>query len=137
MAISFDSALGIHEKALLVRTQRAEVLANNIANADTPNYKARDLDFRAMLGGASASRVQQAAPMKMATTSAGHAEGLVNPDMAAELLYRQPLQPSIDGNTVDMQIEQAAYTKNAMDFQASFMFLNKKFQGLTDAIKGE
>lgn len=134
MAISFDAALGIHPQALLVRTKRAEVLANNIANADTPNYKARDIDFRAVLAAQSAHDV---APVKLDVRQGGHQSGLINPDMAAELLYRNPTQPSIDGNTVDMQREQAEYAQNAMAFQASFIFLNRKFSGLMSAIKGE
>ncbi|WP_210395773.1 flagellar basal body rod protein FlgB [Motiliproteus sediminis] len=134
MAISFDAALGIHPQALLVRTKRAEVLANNIANADTPNYKARDIDFRAVLAAQNASDV---APVKLDVRRNGHQSGLVNPDLAAELLYRNPTQPSVDGNTVDMQREQAEYAQNAMAFQASFIFLNRKFSGLLSAIKGE
>ncbi len=133
MAISFDSALGIHQSALLVRSQRAEVLANNIANADTPNYKARDLDFKSILAGQSSSG--QMVPVDR--TQRGHIGGLIEPDFAADLMYRQSLQPSIDGNTVDVQIEQAEYARNAMDFQASFTLLNKKFSGLMKAIKGD
>ncbi len=136
MGISFDAALGIHQKAMLVRTQRAEVLANNIVNADTPNYKARDLDFKAMLGAAQ-SVDGGAKPLAMQATTQGHMDGVIEPGFAAELMFRQSLQPSIDGNTVDVQIEQAEYTKNAMDFQASFTFLNKKFQGLSKALRGE
>ncbi|MCW8884665.1 MAG: flagellar basal body rod protein FlgB [Motiliproteus sp.] len=133
MAISFDSALGIHQQAMLVRTQRAEVLANNIANADTPNYKARDLDFKAILAGQ--SDTQQS--LAMAATKSGHSGGIIEPDFAADLMYRVPLQPSIDGNTVDQQMEQSEYARNALDFQTSFTFLNRKFTGLTKAIKGE
>ena len=133
MPISFDSALGIHQQALLVRASRAEVLANNIVNADTPNYKARDLDFKSILAGESKSD----SALKMARTSAGHSAGIINPDFAADLMYRNPTQPSIDGNTVDMQIEQAEYARNALDFQTSFTLLNKKFTGLTKALKGE
>lgn len=136
MGISFDAALGVHEKSMLIRTQRAEVLANNIVNADTPNFKARDLDFRAMLG-AAVSYDEMAQPLSMQSTSKGHMSGSVDPSFAADLLYRQPLQPSVDGNTVDVQVEQAEYAKNAMDFQASFTFLNKKFQGLSKAISGQ
>lgn len=131
MTISFDKALGIHPQALLVRAQRAEVLANNIVNADTPNYKARDLDFKAILAGA------QEPELKMARTHAGHDSGLISPDLAADMMYRTPLQPSIDGNTVDLQSEQAAYAKNALDLQASFTFLNRKFSGLMTVIKGQ
>ncbi len=134
MAISFDNALGIHQQALLVRAQRAEVLANNIANADTPNYKARDLDFRSILADESEKLGE---PLRMMQTSADHSAGIINPEFAADLMYRNPIQPSIDGNTVDMQTEQAEYARNALDFQTSFTFLNRKFSGLQKAIKGE
>ena len=132
MAISFDSALGIHSQALELRTQRAEVLANNLANADTPGFKARDLDFQRIL------REQQGQfdTLPMATTDGDHLpHGSM--DAATALLYRAPLQPAVDGNTVETQREIAEFTKNAMDFQASFQFLNSKFKGLTRAIKGE
>ncbi|SER08217.1 flagellar basal-body rod protein FlgB [Amphritea atlantica] len=133
MAISFDKALGIHEQAVGLRIQRAEILANNIANADTPNYKARDIDFKSILQGVQEG--QQ--PLQMARTHAGHNQGLIDSDFAAELMYRIPSQPSIDGNTVDVQEEMARYSKNAVDYQASFQFLNKKFKGLSNAIRGE
>ncbi|WP_423226976.1 flagellar basal body rod protein FlgB [Marinobacter halodurans] len=133
MAISFENALGIHEKALNVRVQRAEILANNLANADTPGFKARDIDFKAALGEAQG----QSGELAMARTEPGH----IDPDAAmsdrALLMYRNPYQPSLDGNTVDAQQEQARFMRNAMDYQASFQFLNSKFAGLTKAIKGE
>ena len=132
MPINFDAALGIHAQALATHSRRAEVLANNIANADTPGYQARDMDFKQVLAGA---RNDQ---MNMNTTHRGHisgnASGLTS---SAELLYRTPSQPSLDGNTVDLQIEQAEYAKNAMRFQSSFTFLNGKFGGLRSAIRGE
>lgn len=134
MAISFDSALGIHQQALLVRTQRAEILANNIVNADTPNYKARDIDFRGILSG---EMSQGASQLELSATQASHQSGLIDPDFAAEMMFRTPLQPSLDGNTVDVQQEQAEYAKNALAYQASYTFLNKKFTGLMSAIKGE
>ena len=134
MAISFDSALGIHQQALLVRTQRAEILANNIVNADTPNYKARDIDFRGILSG---EMGQAGSQLQLAATQMSHQSGVIDPDFAADMMYRSPLQPSLDGNTVDVQTEQAEYAKNALAYQASFTFLNKKFTGMMDAIKGE
>ncbi len=134
MAISFDSALGIHQQALLVRTQRAEILANNIVNADTPNYKARDIDFRSILSGEMTPKASQ---LKLAATQSSHHGGVIDPDFAADMMYRTSLQPSLDGNTVDVQTEQAEYAKNALAFQASYTFLNKKFTGLMGALKGE
>jgi flagellar basal-body rod protein FlgB len=132
MAINFNSALGIHQDALVLRARRAEVLANNIANADTPNYKARDLDFRAVLEGETAG-----SSLSLQRTNTGHQSEFLSPDAAADLLYRIPQQPSVDGNTVETQEEMARYTDNALRYQASFQFLNSKFQGLTNAIKGE
>lgn len=135
MAISFDKALGIHQQTMLLRTQRAELLGNNIANSDTPNYKARDIDFNAMLD--KALEGGKASGVAVNQTNSRHLSGFANPDLAAELLYRVPSQPSIDGNTVDVQREQSEYARNALAFQASFTFLNKKFTGLMGAIKGE
>ncbi len=134
MAISFANALGIHEQALLFRTQRAEVLANNLANADTPNYKSRDLDFAKVL---EVQQQKQNGHFGLTQTDSRHiaAEGVSDGD--ASLLYRNPYQPSIDQNTVDAQVEQAKYAENAVQFQASFTLLNSKFKGLVNALRGE
>jgi len=135
MSISFDRALGIHEQALGFRTQRAEVLANNIANADTPNYKARDLQFATVLAeqGAKGARGQ----FNLNRTDSQHiaAEGVGMGNAGLE--YRIPMQPSIDQNTVDLQIEQSNYAENSVQFQASFTLLNSKFKGLVSALRGE
>jgi flagellar basal-body rod protein FlgB len=130
MAISFDQALGIHQQAIQVRADRAEVIANNIANADTPNFKSRDLDFKAVLNG------QTKDTLKVTATNASHATSVIHPDFAADLMYRVPTQPSVDGNSVDVQEEMAEFGKNSLDYQASFEFLNRKFKGLKLAIKG-
>lgn len=137
MSISFNAALGIHDDAMLLRTQRAEVIANNIANADTPNFLARDFDFATALEQAASGEQPSLKPVSLHTTDTGHIEGFVNPDLAAEMLYRTPIQASVDGNTVDAQGEMARYTENAVNFQASFTFLDRKFKGLEKAIKGE
>ncbi len=133
MAINFDKALGIHQQALQVRGQRAQVLANNLANADTPGYKARELDFKGILRGESQLMDTKAS---MQVTNSQH---LVGQSLSADtsLLYRTPQQPSIDGNTVEEQVEHAAYMENNLAFQASFTFLNSKFSGLMTAIRGE
>ena len=135
MSISFDKALGIHEKALGFRAQRAEVLANNIANADTPHYKARDLDFAAVL--AEQSEKQGGKTFGLSRTDSQHiaADGIQLADPA--LRFRTPFHPSLDQNSVDMQQEQANYAENAVQFQASFTFLNSKFKGLVSALRGE
>lgn len=135
MSISFDSALGIHEQALGFRAQRAEVLANNMANADTPNYKARDLDFAAVLAEQSAKTQRGAVGLQRTDSRHIAAEGLSLG--GASLAYRMPAHASIDQNTVDLQIEQSSYAENAVNFQASFTFLNSKFKGLVSALRGE
>lgn len=135
MSISFDKALGIHEKALGFRAQRAEVLANNISNADTPNYKARDLEFSSVLAAENEKVKNGHFALNMTNSRHIEAEGMGNQD--GSLLYRTPSQPSLDQNTVDSQVEQANYTENAMGFQASFTLLNSKFKGLVSALRGE
>ena len=138
MAISFENALGIHQKALEVRIQRAEVLANNLANADTPGFKARDIDFKAVLGGVQ-STAQQGGQLAMTTTNGKHLPVGGNNELVGgnELLYRTPKQASVDGNTVDTQEEIAEFTKNTMQYQASFQFLSGRFKALNNAIRGE
>lgn len=132
MAISLDSALGIHQPALEARIKRAEVLANNLANADTPGYKARDIDFSAMMQKAQ----QDLGGMGMEKTHERHMDtGSMAPESA--LLYRIPNQPSVDGNTVDAQQEQTRFMRNAMEYQASFQFLNGKINGIKKAISGQ
>jgi len=134
MAISFDSALGVHETALRLRAQRAGLLASNLANADTPGYKAKDINF----GQALANRMDnQSADIPMSATRSGHIKFNKGDSGFTETLYRTPNQPSIDGNTVEEQVEHAQFMKNNLEFQASFTFLNSKFKGLTKAIKGE
>ena len=133
MAINFNNALGIHEQALILRTQRTTLLANNIANASTPGYKARDIDFQALL--ADAGKSQQRS-VDVARTHQRHIGG-VSSGFAAEVLFRTPNQASIDGNTVDEQIENAAFARNALEHQASFQFLNSKFTGLMKALRGQ
>lgn len=135
MSISFDKALGISEQALGFRARRAEVLANNIANADTPNYKARDLEFSKVL--ADQAEKTKSGTFGLDLTNNRHiaAEGVGSGD--SELMYRTPSQPSLDQNTVDAQMEQANYTQNSLDFQASFTLLNSKFKGLVSALRGE
>lgn len=135
MAISFDRALGIHEQALGFRAQRAEVLANNIANADTPNYKARDLDFSAVLAQQAALSERGSFGLQRTDTQHIAADGLMVADPA--LRFRMPAHAALDQNTVDAQVEQAEYAKNAIDFQASFTLLNSKFKGLMSALRGE
>ena len=128
--MKLDDVLGIHEEALRVRARRSEVLASNLANADTPGYKARDLDFKAML------RDEMQPAVRLAATQAGHIhrdQGLV---ASTQMAYRIPQQPSLDGNTVEVEREQTEFSANAMRYQASLRFLDGKIKGLMLAIKG-
>ncbi|MCG5516038.1 MULTISPECIES: flagellar basal body rod protein FlgB [Ectothiorhodospira] len=131
MPLSFDNALGIHDAALQVRSKRMELLASNIANADTPNYKARDLDFRQVL-----KQQHQPDQLSMRRTHASHLDAAGGGGGLGEPLYRVPTQPSLDGNTVDPQLEQSAFAENAVQYQASLDFLGDKFTGLRNAFKG-
>lgn len=138
MAISFSQALGVHEQALVLRGQRTQIIATNIANSDTPGFKARDMDFASVLRdrmGMSSDKVslRTTNPRHIADQN-GTGTGMVNEDT---LLYRTPLQPSLDGNTVDEQLENANFARNALEHQASFQFLNGKFSGMIKALRGE
>ena len=132
MAINFSNALGMHEQALMLRSQRTSLLANNIANANTPGFKARDMDFASVL----AQTSDQQNSVSVTRTNHRHMQGM-SAAASTELMYRVPSQPSLDGNTVDEQIENAAFARNALEHQASFQFLNSKFTGLSKALKGE
>lgn len=130
MPISIDGALGLHPQALLLRGKRAQLLSANIANADTPNYKARDFDFGSVLK----AMTQQISNTKENPYSVSQQQDSLFP---VDLLYRIPSQASIDGNTVDLQREQAEFTENAVRYQASLRFLDGRIKGLLTAIRGE
>lgn len=134
MPITFDSALGIHADTLRLRGQRAEVLATNLANVDTPNYKARDFDFQDALKAASISTSQ---PGQLKATNSKHFSTSDSNPLPTALLYRQAFQDSFDGNTVEEQIEQSQFMQNSIQYQASLDFLGDKFKGLRAAIRGE
>jgi flagellar basal-body rod protein FlgB len=135
MPINLDQYLSVHAAALDVRARRGELIANNLANADTPGYRARDIDFRQAMARAGGD---QSMAVSLSTTQPGHigtsvaADSVTNPD----LKYRTPLAPALDGNTVDAQIEQASFAENAVRYQATLTFLNSKFRGLLTAILG-
>lgn len=139
MPISFDSALGIHQQALALRSSRAEILASNIANADTPGYKARDIDFKSQLQNIQAQSAQSQSSLSLTHSNSKHIpiDNAAAMNSRTEILYRVPHQPSIDGNTVNEQVEKSAFAENAMRYQASLTFLDGKFKGLMAAIKGE
>ena len=129
----FDNIFGIHEQALLLHGQRMNVLTTNLANADTPNYKARDIDFAAVLGSSS----QSAAPLTVSVTDGAHIVPMEGELPAGELKYRNPYQASLDGNTVEMPVEQAAFAENNVRYQASLQFINNRIAELQYAIAGQ
>ncbi len=148
MAISFDNAFGVQAKALELRGKRTELIASNLANADTPNYKARDIDFKAALS--QAENVQKFSTASVDKTNVKHLSLGQNQEMAQgvngkinrteavyETLYRNPISPSLDGNTVETHVEQAQFAENALQYQATLNFLSYRITGLMSAIKGE
>jgi len=126
-----DKLFGIHADALRLRGQRAELLAANIANAETPNYKARDFNFHEVLQ----RTAKGYADLRMTNMSHMHGGSGMSP--SEKLLYRIPSQPNVDGNTVDMQIERSEFMQNSIRYQASLRFLNGRIGTLLTAIKGE
>jgi len=130
-----DDMLSFHTQALRVRDQRQQVLASNIANADTPNYKARDLDFKAVMQGALAGAGTPGG-VALAATAPGHLAG--NPGQAADagLQYRTPAQGSVDGNTVDMDAERAAFADNAIHYEFNLTRISQQIKGMLAVIQG-
>ena len=126
---SLNNAFGIHADALKFRAARGEVIAANLANADTPNYQARDLDFRQVLA------EHEGFGLRMQGAHQRHISTAVTEE-TADLLYRQPFQPSLDGNTVEAEVEQASFSRNALQYQASVMFLSGRISSIKYAIKG-
>ena len=130
-----DDMLNFHTQALRVRDQRQQVLASNIANADTPDYKARDLDFKSALQGA-LKGASAAGGTTLATTTPGHLAGKPGLGADAGLLYRTPAQGSVDGNTVDVDAERAAMAENTVHYEFNLTRLSQQIKGLLSAIQG-
>ena len=136
MPLSIDSYLGVQQDALKVQSKRMEVLAKNLANVDTPNYKAQDIDFKTALAQAGSP----GAALPLATTSSnqiGNSATTGDIDTSGALKYRVPLAPSLDGNTVDAQMEQAAFADNTVRYQATLTFLTGSLKDLMTAITGQ
>ncbi len=123
-----DQALGVHEKALGMRNQRMEVLARNIANADTPNFKAQDLDFKALLKNTQdfAMKTSHARHIDMGETGSG-----------TSLKYRVPFNVAFDGNTVELPVEQAKFGQYAAEYQTTLSILENRISGIRKALRGD
>ncbi len=130
MKINFDNALGLFPKSLELRAKRTELLASNLANADTPGYKARDFDIDRLL--------QEAPPRQIPlhTTRPAHLAPSTD-GIEGRLAYRVPQQASLDGNTVEEHIEQAKFAENALRYQTTLRFINGKISSLMLALRGE
>ncbi|WP_395399076.1 flagellar basal body rod protein FlgB [Pseudoduganella sp. UC29_106] len=120
MSINFKDAVGLHADALHLRAERTRILASNIANENTPGFQAQDIDFASSL-----AQVQ------------AEANGELALDGDSAPLYRVPYHPTGDGNTVEIGVEQAAFSQNATDFQTSLTFINMKLRGIAKAINGQ
>lgn len=129
MALDINSIFNGHARALTLGNQRLQLLADNVANADTPHFKARDIDFEAAMQSANQPNGN------IRTTHARHITTAAGPNRA-EVLYRIPNQPSLDDNTVDAQLESASIAETAVRYQATLTFLNQRIAGLRHAITG-
>ena len=126
-----QNPLGVHETALMLREQRTSVLASNIANADTPNYKARDIDFSSVMASTkgNAMRTSHSRHIGVSNYQALQGDGMIK--------YRMPNSASIDGNTVEVNTENNLFTENSLRYQATSTFLNSRIKGVMSALRGE
>lgn len=134
MSLSLDKALGILPASMRLQAHRTELLASNIANADTPLYKSRDFDLRGLLN----KLVDKGNTLEIVKTQPHHLtlpENII--DETPTLLYRIPAQPALDGNTVDPQLERAAFADNAMHYQSTLEFLNRRVSSIRAALRKE
>jgi len=134
MINKLDDALRFQQTALSLRAARQELLASNIANADTPNYKARDVNFAGALQNALAGTTTDLPAVR---TSPMHLEGNSGTSiLGTPVMYRKPVQPSADGNTVDMDVERAQFADNALRYEASVRFVSEQMKAMLTAIQG-
>jgi flagellar basal-body rod protein FlgB len=141
MLNKLDAALSFHQNALRVRSQRQEVIAANIANADTPNYKARDIDFKSAMqqalgqsartSGSTASGMSRTSDMHINSSTGSSATG------AGEPLFRPIIQGSVDGNSVDMDVERNQFVDNGLRYEASLNMINGQIKKMLTAIQGQ
>jgi flagellar basal-body rod protein FlgB len=134
MIDKLESTLRFHQMALNLRARRQEVLSVNIAHADTPDFKARDFDFNSALTQA-VEHGSQSGSVSMVGTSSGHLPGAAAGNLDAELLYRTPIQASVDGNTVEMDVERVNFADNAMRYEANLSVLGSKIKTMLAALQ--
>ena len=135
MTDRIDALLQVKRTALNARVYRQELLASNIANADTPNYKARDIDFKGALEGALAGRTEGS--LNLARTSARHLGSESSQAFDGAAKYRTEFQPNVDGNTVNMDVERAAFAENAIQMEAMLTFIRGDLSTLQMAMASQ
>ena len=135
MSSRIDDTLRLNQTALNLRAARQELIASNIANADTPNFKAKDIDFASALKEVMSGTSPK---LSMAATAAAHLSGSDDGKtvMGAPVKYRNAAQPSADGNTVDMDVERAQFADNALRYEASVKFISDDIKAVLSAIQG-
>ena len=126
-----QNPLGIHGTALKLREQRTSVIASNIANVDTPNYKARDLDFSSVMATTQSNSMRTSHARHIGVTNYQALQG------ESMVKYRMPNSASLDGNTVEINTENSLFTENSLRYQATNTFLNSKIKGVMSALRGE
>lgn len=132
MSDAAKTLFGVHAAALGLRAERLNLISANLANADTPGYKAQDLDFASALRAATG----QGGPVPLKVTARGHIGGAPAASASARV-FRTPTQPSLDGNTVDAQMEHAAFARAALEYRASLSFFDSRVRSLFTAITGQ
>ena len=138
MSIGGTGSMEFQAQALQLQAERGRVLASNIANADTPNYKARDFNFQQALAAATAgSGAAPAGGVAVARTQPGHMAAPGGGTPGPALMYRAPLQSSVDGNTVDLDVERANFAENSVRYEATLRFINGQIKMMTTAINGQ
>ena len=132
---TLDNYFGLNAQSMLVRSKRAEILASNIINADTPNYKSRDIDFNEVLKASNADVSFK--PVSVNKTHSSHIALGENNNFSLQTKYRVPEHSSLDGNTVDAHVEKSKFAENSVRYQISLSMLNNKIQGLISTLRGE
>ena len=130
MTVNFDKAFGVHDNALLLFERRTQLISENIANVDTPGFKARDIDFNQVL------QNQRTETVKLNATHSGHM-GTSQDAFSENIEFREVQQSAADGNTVDLQKEKASFAENSLRYQTTLHVLSRKISGLKTAFRGE
>lgn len=130
-----DKLFGIQAQTMNLRSQRAELLAANLANADTPNYKAKDIDFSSALNRATGSELDKS--ISISTNNSNHINNIASGESVDAIRYRIPSSASLDGNTVDGDFERSAFSENAIRYQVSVQTLSNRINGIIGVLRGE